>query len=227
MDRILDLILNLGMIPILCIGVFAIWDVGMVSKGAQVDNGLVELAQKDDAAVFEKIEVDSKYVIAWLSVDGTNINYPVVQGKDNDFFLNRNYKGEYATAGSLFLDYRNNKKFKDVFSIIYGHRMGNGEMFSDIHKFKAADFMAAHKAGKLKIRDRNYDLEIMAYAEVRANDWDIYNVEKSKNDIQVVEKILNDGGAGTRVTDGRYVLLSTCDGARKNLRNVLLARIVD
>ena len=47
----------------------------------------------------------------WIKVGGTNINYPVVKGKDNAWFLNRNYRGEFATAGSLFLDYRNEGDF--------------------------------------------------------------------------------------------------------------------
>lgn len=224
-NRIINFILYLGMIPIFGIGLYALGDAFAVSQSASVGDDLAELANHDDDEVFIEIERDSRYVIAWLSIEGTNINYPVVQGEDNAYFLNRNYKGEYATAGSLFLDYRNDKDFGDVFSIIYGHRMGNGEMFSDIHKFKNADFLNAHRMGKLKLRGRSYNLEILTYAEIKADDWSIYNVEKSRTNKEVINKIVGDDSLEV-VGEERYVLLSTCDGARKKIRNVLLAKLL-
>lgn len=89
-----------------------------------------------------------------------------MQGGDNGWFLNRNYKGIFATAGSIFLDFRNVKDFSDKFSVIYGHRMGNGEMFSDIQKFKNEEFFNLHQNGILRLRERLLNLEVAAYAEI-------------------------------------------------------------
>ena len=224
-NRIIDTVFYLGMIPILCVGLYALWDAFAVSQSANIDEGLIELANRDDDELFKKTDTDSKYIIAWLSIKGTNINYPVVQGEDNAYFLNRNYKGEYATAGSLFLDYRNSKDFSDVFSIIYGHRMGNGEMFSDIHRFKDGDFLAAHKTGQLKLRGSDYDFEILSYAEVKSDNWGIYNVEKSRNNSDVIRAIVGEND-NYNLGIGRYILLSTCDGVKKKLRNVLLVKLL-
>lgn len=169
-NKILDLLFYALIVPILGVSVYAMIDANIVSKSAALSVDVQEYAAKDGDEVFDELDDDSKYIIAWLRIDDTNINYPVVQGEDNAWFLNRNYKGEFATAGSLFLDYRNNDSFMDRFSIIYGHRMGNGEMFSDIHKFEKQDYFNSHRSGTLKMRGINWRLEIVAYAEVNARD---------------------------------------------------------
>ena len=194
-----------------------------------MEASLIMLANQDGDEVFDVTDKESEYVIAWLRIDGTNIDYPVVQGKNNTWFLNRNYKGEFATAGSLFLDYRNSMDFSDNFSIIYGHRMGNGEMFSDIQKFKDGDFFSSHRNGVLKRRGVSHDLEIVVYAEIDARNWNVYNtgVSRMNDKYGVTEEIFDaaiwrrdDGG------NGRFVLLSTCDGQDKDKRDVLLVRLL-
>ena len=180
MNSLLDAVVYVVVIPLAWIGLYALLDSHLVSKTAIVSDSLVEMAKSNGDEVIDALSEKSEYAIGWLKIDDTNINYPVVQGKNNTWFLNRGYTGEFATAGSLFLDYRNKKDFSDSFSIIYGHRMGNGEMFSDVQKFKNEYFFNMHRRGVLKLERVNYDLEIVAYAEVDANDWNIYNVDKSR-----------------------------------------------
>jgi len=190
-NRLLDILLIVGLLPLFLISIYALLDVLLVSHSALIDRGVLRLAEAQSDQLFD--EIDSKYVIAWIRIDDTNINYPVVQGSDNAWFLNRNYKGDFATAGSLFLDYRNDRNFNDQFSIIYGHRMGNGEMFSDIQKFKNEVFFNEHKNGTLSLRERFLHLQVIAYAEINADDWTVYDVEKSANESasQAIGKILS------------------------------------
>lgn len=190
-NRLLDILLIVGLLPLFLISIYALLDVLLVSHSALIDRGVLRLAETQSDQLFD--EIDSKYVIAWIKIDDTNINYPVVQGSDNAWFLNRNYKGVFATAGSIFLDYRNTKNFSDSFSIIYGHRMGNGEMFSDIQKFKNGEFFNSHQEGVLSLRERFLNLKIIAYAEIDDDDWAIYNVEKSANDkaSQAINKVFD------------------------------------
>ena len=169
-NSLLNFIMYVALAPLVLVSLYVIYDSCKVSKSAAIDASLVSLVNQDGDEVFDALEEESEYTIAWLRIEGTNINYPVVKGKDNAWFLNRNFRGEFATAGSLFLDYRNEDNFSDAFSIIYGHRMGNGEMFSDIQKFKNDDFFSAHKRGVLKRRGGSYGLEISAYAEVNSKD---------------------------------------------------------
>lgn len=74
-------------------------------------------------------------VVAWVKV-GKDISYPVVQGKDNRYYLNHTYNGVYNSGGAIFLNYDNSKCFTDQNSIIYGHRMFNNTMFGPLKQYK-------------------------------------------------------------------------------------------
>lgn len=114
----------------------------------------------------------------------------------------------------------------DGFSIIYGHRMGNGEMFSDVGKFKDNVFFDEHDSGVLRTKNGDLTISVIAYAEVQADDWEIYNVERSRKDDNVVAYIVERSEIVREdVISERYILLSTCDGSEKNKRDVLLVGI--
>ena len=65
----------------------------------------------------------NKDVVGWITIFDTHISYPVVQGKDNQEYLNKDVFGKFSFSGSIFLDYRNACDFTDSYSIIYGHHM--------------------------------------------------------------------------------------------------------
>ena len=77
----------------------------------------------------EKVNND---VVAWLSVDGTNVNYPITQSNDNDYYLNHSIKKNKTTDGWTFMDYRNNNDMKDKNTIFYGHNLLNKTAFGSI-----------------------------------------------------------------------------------------------
>lgn len=85
-------------------------------------------------------------VRGWLTIPGTNVDYPVLQsGKENpEFYLRRNYRGEYNINGSLFLQW--NCPAEDGLNrIIYGHNMNSGAMFGNLEQYEDAAFWAAHR----------------------------------------------------------------------------------
>lgn len=75
----------------------------------------------------------------WLNISNSNIDYPVVQGMDNDFYLNHSFYKEESISGTLFIDYRNNID-SDKNIVIYGHHMKNETMFHDLNFFKEEEF---------------------------------------------------------------------------------------
>ena len=82
---------------------------------------------------FEKIQKDAPDVFSWLSIDGTDINYPVVfREGDNSYYLRRNIYGEYDRKGSLFIEDYNTADFTDPVTVIYGHHLSSGEMFGKL-----------------------------------------------------------------------------------------------
>ena len=78
----------------------------------------------------EEIENDNENVVGWLIVDGTNINYPVLQYEDNEYYLNHDFNHQKNSAGWIFMDYQN--KFDDQNIVIYGHHRTDGSMFGSI-----------------------------------------------------------------------------------------------
>lgn len=85
----------------------------------------------------ELLNINSDYKL-WLNISNSNIDYPVVQGKDNDFYLSHNFNKEKSISGTLFIDYKNNIDDKNI--VIYGHHMKNKTMFNNLNFFKEEEF---------------------------------------------------------------------------------------
>ncbi|ADL36311.1 sortase B family protein (plasmid) [Butyrivibrio proteoclasticus B316] len=75
-------------------------------------------------------------VTAWITVPFCSINYPVVQGPDNDKYLKTTYQGTANSAGAIFMDYTNNRSFNDMHTLVYGHNMKNNSMFGGLKKIR-------------------------------------------------------------------------------------------
>ena len=88
-------------------------------------------------------------------IEGTKINYPIVQGEENSYYLKHLFSGEWNGSGCIFLDFRNDASFADRHSIIYGHHMKNGTMFTDLDKYKKQEFFDEHPIALLITPDKN------------------------------------------------------------------------
>ena len=106
-----------------------------------------------DFAALESINSDC---VAWIRIDGTAIDYPVVQGYDNSFYLKHLFDGEWNGAGCIFLDSRVEPDLSDRHSVLYGHHMKNGTMFSDIAKYKDQTYYENHATGMILTPSKNY-----------------------------------------------------------------------
>ena len=139
--------------------------------------------------------------IGWLSIDGTNISYPVMHTpSDPQKYLRRNFYGKYSQSGVPFLDGRCDLQSSNL--IIYGHNMKNGTMFSDLKKFLNTDFLNAHRTVKFETADGVKTFTVTEVLKTNTADpW--YN----------------------RITceDGRHLILSTCHGSGKDGRLLIIA----
>ena len=99
-------------------------------------------AEGDNKTISENQEelksINNNYEM-WIEIPNTKINYPIVQGKDNEYYLKHNFKNESNMSGTIFVDCNNNID-EDKNIIIYGHNMRNGTMFNNITKFKEESF---------------------------------------------------------------------------------------
>ena len=105
-----------------------------------------------DFAALREINPD---IVAWIYIEGTKINYPIVQGEENSYYLKHLFSGEWNGSGCIFLDFRNDASFADRHSIIYGHHMKNGTMFTDLDKYKKQEFFDEHPVALLITPDKN------------------------------------------------------------------------
>ena len=118
-----------------------------------------------DFAALQQINPD---IVAWLRIPGV-LDYPVVQGTDNSYYLHHTFRKEYNIAGSIFLDARNTADFSDSKNIIYGHNMRNGSMFHVLRKFQDLDFYQANREIWLYMPDGSVQVyEIVGCEEVKA-----------------------------------------------------------
>lgn len=139
--------------------------------------------------------------IGWLSIDGTNISYPVMHTpSDPQKYLRRNFYGKYSQSGVPFLDGRCDLQSSNL--IIYGHNMRNGTMFSDLKRYVDRDFLNAHRTVKFETTDGVQTFIVTEALKTNTADpW--YNRITSE--------------------DGRNLILSTCHGSGKDGRLLIIA----
>ena len=174
-------------------------------------------------------------VIAWLEIEGTDINYPIVQTTDNDYYLNHNYKNEKSSAGAIYFD--KDVKINESDNLqIYGHRNKYGLMFEPLIKYAKKDFYEEHKTINLTTLEEDATYEILAifYSRVYySNETNVFryyyfvNAESEKEYNEFVNNAKNASKFDTGV-DAKYgdklITLSTCEYSRENGRFVVVAK---
>ena len=166
----------------------------------------------------------------WLYAPGTQIDYPVVQGEDNSYYLKRMFNGERNSAGTLFIDYRNLPDFQDPNTLVYGHHMRNDSMFGTLTDYAEQAYFEAHPLMLVMARDAIYLLELFAGYTTSDGDhcYDIAISDEEDMAAFVAEAVgKSDFLSGVDVlTTDRLVTLSTCAYAFENARYILIGRLV-
>lgn len=154
---------------------------------------------------FASLQAINPDIVAWLRIPGV-LEYPVVRGEDNSYYLNHTVQKTYNIAGSIFLDYRNERDFSDSKNIIYGHNMKDGSMFHVLRNYQDIDFFQEHTNMEVYLPDgRSLNYQITACEQVPA-DSEVYQIEK--------------GNSGDKKKN--EIILSTCS-AKTNIRIIIKA----
>lgn len=197
-------------------------DVLTESGESDSEDDLIQWPAVDFAALSE-INPD---IVGWIYLEDTDINYPVTQGSDNAYYLKHLFNGEYNSSGCIFLDSRVASDFADKHSILYGHHMKNGTMFSGLDHFKTQDYYDAHPCALLMTPDGNYQVEFFAgyVASVEDTAWNVGFASDAEFAAWVEtarERSCFESDVAVAVTD-RILTLSTCSYEFNNARFVLL-----
>ena len=107
-----------------------------------------------------KLEDINKDVIGWIKIENTNINYPILKDDKNLKYLKHSFDGMYNNNGSIFT--LNDNPFQDNKTIIYGHNMKNGIMFSELSKYMDKEFLNEHSTFDIYTKNQKYKATIFS-----------------------------------------------------------------
>lgn len=179
---------------------------------------------------FEQLAQINSDVVGWIFIDGTHINYPVVQGQDNHYYMNRMFDGTVNKAGAIFLDADCEPDFSDKNSVLYGHHMKNNSMFADLVKYKKQAFYDGHPVALLLTPAAYYKIQFFSgyVSDNWSSAWDTAFTEENYalwlEEIQAKSRFTP---LETPTVEDRVVTLSTCTYEFKNAKFVLHGYIVE
>lgn len=189
--QVVDILFIVLMLFLLLLAIYARWDTQQLYTRADPIQYIQYKPSPPEMMPFEVLQEINPEVLGWLTIYGTNIDYPIVQAADNNYYLNHNPKREVEGSGSLFLDYRNNKNFTDFNTIIFGHHMAENKMFGDLDLFLEEEFWNSHEYGNLIYEGQNHGIQFIAMLQCDAYDWTIYKpaVSGEKKRIKYINHI--------------------------------------
>ena len=179
---------------------------------------------------FDMLRQINPDVVGWLYWEDTPVNYPIVQGEDNEKYLHTLFDGTYGFFGTLFVDSVTEAPFRQFNTIVYGHHMKDGSMLAAVSKLTDQGWCDEHPQLELITPDGKYHLEIWAFLNQLA-DSSVYMTNFRDTDMQAdyLELIRSLAVYTTAVSvepEDRIVLLSTCVAAEGEARYIAVCKMV-
>lgn len=171
----------------------------------------------------------NKDIVGWIYCPDTVINYPVVQGKDNNEYLRHDLNGKYLISGTVFVDYRNETVGSDSNYILYGHNMKDDTMFGSIVKYKDQSYFDSHPIMYYLTPDKSFKIELLA-GYVTPRDSEVYN--NSFGTQEPLDKFMESAikkstfkSNAEYVVEDKLITLSTCSYEYSNARYVIIGKL--
>ena len=186
------------------------------------------LLREANVAALQEINADVK---GWIVLPGTGVSYPLLQGSDNEFYLNHDWKKDASSVGAVFLDCRTSADFTDFNTIAYGHRMRDRSMFGRLKRYAQQDYLDAHPDVYVRTADTVY-----RYAIYAAYEADVSSLtyclslpdEASREEFIRLGLESSAVSAGfTPQTSDRFLTLVTCTGNGYESRWVVQAVLAE
>ena len=180
-------------------------------------------------ANFEALAEINPDVAGWLSLEGTVINYPIVQGTDNEYYLHHLFTKEYNNTGCIFMDMDNAKDFSDQNTVLYAHHMRNGSMFAELEGYRNQEYYDAHRQLVLQTPSGNYLVE--PFAGLLSDGYTDYiqiDFQDSDSFLAYVSQMRSQSTFQSDVTvaaEDRILTMSTCRYDVENGRYAVFAKL--
>ena len=254
-NRIIDGLFVLAMLFLLLCAIYIKLDSDSVYQAADPKRWIQYKPDfPEDVESFEDLQKINPDVKAWLTIYGTNIDYPVLYSdENNNYYLNHNAKKEWESSGSIYLDYRNDPDFTDFNNILHGHHMAEHKMFGDLDLFAKEEFFQKHEFGNFYFNDHNYGVQIIATVLTDGYDGKIYKpniktteekldflsyiygkavlirgVDLTNKDRESQERNRLQAQVTSPITpNDRLLVFSTCNLSETNGRYIVVAKLLD
>ena len=233
-DKLINNIVLVILVILLFYSGYALYDAYATYQKAELSDEILQYKpEENEKFSLESIQKEiNEDICGWIRLDGTNIDYPMVIGKDNTEYLNNDYKKEYSITGSIFLDYRNDRNFKDDYTIIYGHNLKADLMFAEVRNYAEKKYFDEHSTGMLYTGDKIYKIDVLYFESVNAYSK-VYSLTLRRNDsnkelIQEFESnVITKNSSVKANSKDKLILLSTCNSSDTETRSVLVGKLTE
>lgn len=127
----------------------------------------VENKETERMLKVKELQKENADIVGWLEIENTSINYPVLQGEDNEYYMTHNYKKEKSKNGSIFLNKDYDWNIPSSNLLMYGHNLGNGTMFQELLKYQNKEFYNNHKVIRFTTAKEDAEYEIISVFKSR------------------------------------------------------------
>lgn len=242
MKKILFITLVLILIGVSLISIFYIYKYKKEDyKQEKIFEEIIEIVnnneeQKENETKENSVNIEEIYkinndIVGWISIDNTNINYPVMQTIDRpNYYLNRNFYKEYSSLGTPYIAEHCNIEKSDNL-IIYAHNIIGNKMFGELKNYKNKDYYNNHKIIKFFTKKENAEYEIISVFKTVAYTgfqyYKFYNADNKEEFDTFIKKCKELSFYDTQISaeyGEKIITLSTCEDSIKNGRLVVVAK---
>lgn len=228
MKKTLKFLINLTLICTLIYSGYNIYSkLSEYKKADNIYNDIRDSVPNENKhSTLTKVNTDYRL---WLNIENTNIDYPVVQGIDNDFYLTHDFNKNPLASGSIFMDYKNDFD-KDKSIIIYGHHMKNKTMFQELANFKDENFFKNNNIISIEHKDKTYTYEVFStYVADLSKDYLKTHFENDDEYTDYLNYILRRSlfSSDIKLTSkDKIITLYTCSYEFKDARTIVHAKLI-
>ena len=247
LNGIISLAVGIALICVGAFSVYTIWDARQVYQ--HVDDTFAALQeyrptvsekQEDSTPGFRELQDINPDVCAWLTLTGTAIDYPVLQGRTNLIYLSADAFGNFSLAGSIFLDSRNDREARDPYLLVYGHHMEDHRMFGDLDLFLDNAFFETQTGGEYLTPQSSYRVEPFLCLKAKETEERFFNPELASRSLPEVlaeaesraisrdEPLLEEVKTAVQENNGEsplLLVLATCTEGEREDRILLISAL--
>ncbi len=200
-----------------------------------VNTKINKTTKKEEIKIdFDKLKKTNSDTVGWIKLNQNKINNPIVQSKDNSYYLTRSFNKKPSQVGTIFMDYRN-KSFDDQNVVIFGHAIKDGTMFGSLVDIFKKDYFSKKENNYIQIIDTNNKVltyQIFSYYITEKEEYYITPSFKTDKEfttfLNTIKKRSNKNFNIELTKDDHILTLSTCVGVGETTRRrVIHAKRID